>query len=183
MSGSYAKAELFKFASVDTVPSGVFQIRSRINVNICLGVKPDDEEAQDIADGIPQKTSTPGSPLIVQMCNVDVMSQFWSFNDMGRLVNAAVLNSLIQVELDDAGLPKVDGALTLGSCTEGARSQPVALMTVAEECDTLKSTFRYNEGSGDGLLLPKDKTNLVVSPAGGTARAQPSWIRNEFDCC
>eukprot|EP00656_Telonema_subtile_P008565 TRINITY_DN13_c0_g1_i2.p1 TRINITY_DN13_c0_g1~~TRINITY_DN13_c0_g1_i2.p1 ORF type:complete len:465 (-),score=158.76 TRINITY_DN13_c0_g1_i2:214-1608(-) len=155
MTHSFANAELYRFASVDKIPNGVFQIRSRINVNRCIGVTPDEDEAQDIADGLPQKSATPGSALVVQMCNVDVLPQFWSFDQQGQLVNAALENSLLQVQLDDAAALLNEAAVTLGACT-------------TDECAGLKSALRYNEGNGDGLLLPKAAPSLVLAPVGGS---------------
>ena len=89
MSNAYATLATYTFSAVDRIPSGVFQIRSRVDINMCIGVKPADEELEDIGDGIPQKSLVPGNALLVQTCNVDVLPQFWSFDDSGKLVNAA----------------------------------------------------------------------------------------------
>jgi hypothetical protein len=153
LDNSYGALATFTFESVDTIPSGVFQIRSRVDINMCVGVKPDDAELQDIADGVPQKSLVPGNPLQVQTCNVDVLPQFWSFDGENRLVNAANDATVIQVELDSEGNPAEDGAMTLETCND--------------DCPDINSSFNYNEGSGDGLFLHRLVTGLVMAPKGG----------------
>jgi hypothetical protein len=151
---AYGNLATYTFSSVDKVPSGVFQIRSRVDINMCIGVEPDESELQDIADGIPQKIITPGNALQIQMCNVDVLGQFWSFDDQERLVNAANDATTMQVTLDDAGALSDEAPVILQTCEDG--------------CPDIKSSFKYNEGSGDGLLFNTEATNLVLAPAGGS---------------
>jgi len=157
LDGSFGKLETFQFEAVDTVPSGVFQIRSRVDINMCIGVKPDDAELQDIADGIPQKSLVPGNAIQIQTCNVDVLSQFWSFDDDNRLMNAANDATVLQLNLDDSGNPVEDNEMILQTCNEG--------------CPDINSGFKYNEGSGDGLMFHRTATGLVMAPQGGALAA------------
>jgi hypothetical protein len=120
---------------------------------MCIGVQPADEEMEDISDGIPQKSLVPGNAIQVQMCNVDVLPQFWSFDDYGTLVNAANDGTTIQVNLNDAGSPTDGGETVLETCEDG--------------CSDANSRFGYNEGSGDGLFFHKTIQNLVLAPQGG----------------
>jgi len=153
MGNSYESLATYTFSSVDKIPSGVFQIRSRVDINMCIGVQPADEELEDISDGIPQKSLVPGNAIQVQMCNVDVLPQFWSFDEYGTLVNAANDGTTIQVNLDDAGSPTDAGEMVLETCEDG--------------CSDANSRFGYNEGSGDGLFFHKAIQNLVLAPQGG----------------
>eukprot|EP00658_Telonema_sp_P-2_P045868 TRINITY_DN338_c0_g1_i2.p1 TRINITY_DN338_c0_g1~~TRINITY_DN338_c0_g1_i2.p1 ORF type:complete len:457 (-),score=100.95 TRINITY_DN338_c0_g1_i2:311-1681(-) len=153
MSGSFGKGELLTFSSVDTIPSGVFQIRSRSNIDKCVGVAPDDDEVESISEGIPQKTASFGSNIVIQQCSVAVLPQFWSFTDAGLLMNAK--NGVLQLELDGSNQVLLSGKATLGDCTGAA-------------CNDLKSGLRYNEGAGDGLFLHRGKTNLILAPREGS---------------
>jgi len=153
MSNAYATLATYTFSAVDRIPSGVFQIRSRVDINMCIGVKPADEELEDIGDGIPQKSLVPGNALLVQTCNVDVLPQFWSFDEDGKLVNAANDATNIQLELTDAGAPKDEGEAKLETCDDG--------------CPDINSSLKYNDGAGDGIFYHRVVQNLVLAPQGG----------------
>jgi hypothetical protein len=153
MSDSYATLATYTFSSVDKIPSGVFQIRSRVDINMCIGVQPADEELEDIADGVPQKSLTPGNAIQVQTCNVDVLPQFWSFDEDGRLVNAANDATNIQLVLNDAEKPEEGGEMKLDTCDDG--------------CPDINSSFKFNEGSGDGFFYHKTEQSFILAPKDG----------------
>jgi len=162
LNDSFGKLVTFNFQAVDTIPSGVFQIRSRVDLNLCVGVAPDEAEEQDIADGIPQKTYGPGNALVVQMCNVDVLPQFWSFDDEGRLVNAANDATVLQLNLGDGGAVEEGGEMILQTCEN--------------DCPDINSSFKYNEGNGDGFFFHKDSTHFILAPKDGKLEEGASLV-------
>merc|ERR1711988_260832 len=157
---SYTKDKVFSFAGLYETPPGVFQIRSRHDVNMCFGVEVPKSEEEDVAGGVPQKGFDEAAPVQIQMCNINVIPQFFSFDANGRVVSAKD-NSMVSSLPDAEGKPGPDGkspspkeggALVMKKCTMDEETKT--------PCPTLNSFFRLDRL--EGLMIDKKAVGFVL---------------------
>merc|ERR1711959_857164 len=161
---SYGKDHLFSFAGLYETPPGVFQIRSRHNVNVCLGVEIPESEKEDVEGGIPQKSFDEGAKVELQYCNIDVVPQYFSFDPDGKIVSAQ--NNAMVLTLPDAAgkaSPKEGGAVVMKECKDG--------------CPDINSAFRLDRV--EGLLVHKKAVGMVLQPTGGALKKKTPIITSE----
>jgi len=143
---SYGKTKLFAFNGLGTVPPGVFQIRSRHNVNACLGIKVPQSEAEDVKTGVPQKSFDAGAAVEMQVCNIDATPQFFSFDEDKKIVSAK----------------HPAFVLTLAAVKEGSGA---TMTECLNRCKGINSSFALDGNSG--FLRHVTSPNFVLQPAGG----------------
>lgn len=155
---SYAEETVFQFDPLNTVPVGVFQIRSRHNISLCFGCEVPVAEQQDVAWGISQKTFPDGGKIELQTCNLNALMQFWYFDGSQRLVNAMDGISMLTIPSAEAqGDPAVPQ-----DPTEGA---PVVVKRCDNGCPNLNGAIRYSSNE-DGFLKHDTSEIFIVAPEG-----------------
>lgn len=166
---SYGKEHLFSFAGLYETPPGVFQIRSRHDVNLCFGVEIPESQKEDVEGGIPQKSFEDGAKVLLQNCNIDVVPQYFSFNANGDIVSAQN-NQMVLTLPDAAGAegqpkknPKEGGAVLMKQCKEG--------------CQHINSAFRLDRL--EGLLIHKAAEGFVLQSSGGALKKTTALVTSE----
>jgi len=170
---SYTKDKLFSFAGLYETPPGVFQIRSRHDVNMCFGVKIPKAEEEDVAGGVPQKGFDDGAQVEIQMCNINVIPQFFSFGDStsdGRVVSAQD-NSMVMLLSDAEGPPSADpkpapkegGALVMKRCQD--------------QCPNFNTFFRLDRL--EGIMIDTKAPAFVLQPTEGKFKKKTPVVSSQ----
>jgi hypothetical protein len=166
---SYGKEQFFSFAGLYETPPGVFQIRSRHNVNLCFGVEIPKSQIEDVEGGVPQKSFDEGAKVELQNCNIDVVPQYFSFNKNGDVVSAQ--NNKMVLTLPDAASapgqpaqsPKEGGTVVMKECKDG--------------CPNINSAFRLDRI--EGLLVHTKTIGMLLQPTGGALKKKTPIITSE----
>lgn len=150
---------------LDIVPDGVFQIRSRHDVGLCIGPKVPTAEEPDVQMGLPQKTFDDGAQLELQMCNINTIPQFWFIKGIAKKVfSAKDTNYVLKIpDAEATGDPPVDGA--------PIEDGQVIIKVCENQCPNLNSGIQLSSITGDGLLIHKGTQYFVLAPFNNTLEA------------
>jgi len=153
---SYTEEKTYPFVALDSAPAGVFQIRSRHKVNMCVGIKAPKEEEEDIKYGIAQRSFADGSVLEMQKCHLGTLPQFWFVNARGLLANVKDQETFLTVPKAE----KVDGA-NKSPEENGA----VIAKRCVESCPNVNSDVKFSN-NGDGFIMHKTSGFYIFAPKG-----------------